>query len=199
MQGIFDSHAHYNDERFAEDRDTLLPQIHSNGVSHILNAGCDIPSSMEGIRLAEQYPYVYTSVGIHPEEADHIPENYLDTLAQLAKHPKVVAIGEIGLDYHYENANTAVQHEIFRQQLDLADQLDLPVIIHSRDATQDTTFIYLSYPVFVYFNYFPIIGNKSVDLHFNVGGLCIDGCRKPFADHLIQHVGILAVFVRNFF
>ena len=138
MQGIFDSHAHYNDERFAEDRDTLLPQIHSNGVSHILNAGCDIPSSMEGIRLAEQYPYVYTSVGIHPEEADHIPENYLDTLAQLAKHPKVVAIGEIGLDYHYENANTAVQHEIFRQQLDLADQLDLPVIIHSRDATQDT-------------------------------------------------------------
>lgn len=138
MQGIFDSHAHYNDERFAEDRESLLPQIHCNGVSHILNAGCDIPSSMDGIRLAEQFPYIYASVGIHPEEVDHIPENYLDTLAQLAKHPKVVAVGEIGLDYHYENANTAIQQKVFCQQLDLADQLSLPVIIHSRDATQDT-------------------------------------------------------------
>lgn len=138
MQGIFDSHAHYNDQRFAEDRDTLLPQIHCNGVSHILNAGCDIPSSMESIRLAEQFPYIYASVGIHPEEIDPLPEDYLTTLSQLAQHPKVVAIGEIGLDYHYENANAESQQNVFIQQLDLADRLDLPVIIHSRDATQDT-------------------------------------------------------------
>lgn len=138
MQGIFDSHAHYNDDRFAEDRDTLLPQIHCNGVSHILNAGCDISSSMESIRLAEQFPYIYAGVGIHPEEVDPLPEDYLATLSQLAKHPKVVAIGEIGLDYHYENADADRQQNMFVQQLDLADKLDLPVIIHSRDATQDT-------------------------------------------------------------
>ncbi len=138
MQGIFDSHAHYNDARFTEDRDTLLPQLHANGVTAILNVGCDLPSSAEVVRMAEQYTFLYAAVGVHPEEAETLPKNYLEEIAPLAKHPKAVAIGEIGLDYHYEKANAAAQQEIFLQQLELADRLNLPVIIHSRDATQDT-------------------------------------------------------------
>lgn len=135
---IFDSHAHYNDQRFLEDQEEIIQQIQDSGVSAVLNAGCDLPSSQSGIRLCEKYHFFYCSVGIHPDGADSLPPDYLAELARLSAHPKVVAIGEIGLDYYYEDPGREVQKKVFEQQLDLAKQLDLPVIIHTRDAAEDT-------------------------------------------------------------
>lgn len=138
LHGIFDSHAHYDDRRFADDRDKLLPHMHADSVAALINVGCDLPSSRKSIALAKQYPFVYAAVGIHPEESVNVDGDYVDRLAELAKEQKVVAIGEIGLDYHYEDTVKPVQKRVFEHQLKLAEQLDLPVIIHSRDAVQDT-------------------------------------------------------------
>lgn len=137
-QNIFDSHAHYNDSRFLEDQQAIIDQIHQSGVSYVLNAGCDLPSSESGIQLSERYPFFYCSVGIHPDGADSLSENYLQQLEALSKHPKAVAIGEIGLDYYYEDPGREIQKKVFEEQLALAKELNLPVIIHARDAWEDT-------------------------------------------------------------
>lgn len=134
---IFDSHAHYNDKRFLEDQETLFPQIHESGVSAVVNIGCDLETSQEVIDLAEKYPWFYCSVGIHPHEAGETPENYLEKLRRLAQHSKVVAIGEIGLDYYYDLSPRELQKKIFEEQLLLAEELNLPVVIHAREATAD--------------------------------------------------------------
>ncbi len=137
MNNIFDSHAHYDDARFDEDRALLLSSLQNNGVRAVLNAGCDMQSSREGIRYAKQYDYFYAAVGIHPQAADEFTPADIQTLRQLAGEEKVVAIGEIGLDYHYETPPREVQKPVFEAQLQLAKELDLPVIIHSREATAD--------------------------------------------------------------
>ncbi len=138
LHGIFDSHAHYDDRRFADDRDELLSRMHQGPVAALINVGCDLPSSQKSITLAKQYPFVYAAVGIHPEESVNADGDYIDRLTALAKEQKVVAIGEIGLDYHYEDTVKPVQKRVFEHQLRLAERLGLPVIIHSRDAAKDT-------------------------------------------------------------
>ncbi len=138
VTNIFDSHAHYDDERYDTDRDELLPQMHRERVCGVLNVGCTLPAAKKTIEIAEKYPFVYASVGIHPEESRSVPTAYLTQLEALAAHDKVVAIGEIGLDYHYDDTDKPSQKRIFAEQLALAERLDLPVIIHSRDAVQDT-------------------------------------------------------------
>lgn len=138
LHGIFDSHAHYDDNRFADDRDELFNRMHQGPVAALINVGCDLPSSKRSIALAKQYPFVYAAAGIHPEESVNVDGDYIDRLAELAAEQKVVAIGEIGLDYHYDNTVKPVQKRVFEHQLKLAERLDLPVIIHSRDAVQDT-------------------------------------------------------------
>ncbi len=138
LHGIFDSHAHYDDPRFDDDRQTLLPAMHRDSVAAILNIGCSLSASEASVSLAKQYPFVYATVGIHPEDSTAVPIDYLDRLAALAKEEKVVAIGEIGLDYHYEDTVKPVQKRVFEEQLALAERLNLPVVIHSRDAVQDT-------------------------------------------------------------
>ncbi len=136
---IFDSHAHYDDPAFDEDRHTLLPELHQQGVSTILNVGANLPRSEQCIALAEQYPFVYAAVGIHPCDVKDSPADYLQALTTLAQQQKVVAIGEIGLDYHYEdNAPKAVQLAFFEAQLQLANEYSLPVIVHDREAHADT-------------------------------------------------------------
>ena len=140
---FFDSHAHYDDARFDEDRHQLLTAMPQNKADYIVNAAADMTSSNEGIQLAEQYSYIYTAVGVHPhgvQELDHSNEGRatLDHLASLADHPKVVAIGEIGLDYYYEHSPREVQRIWFNRQMALAKKLELPVIVHSRDAAQET-------------------------------------------------------------
>ncbi len=138
MEPIFDSHAHYDDEQFDPDRDALLNRIHKQGVSAIVNASSTMESCDTCVRLAQQYPFVYAAVGIHPNEAATLPEDWLDRLRALARRDRVVAIGEIGLDYYYKDPPAEVQKRVLRAQLALAKELDLPVIIHSRDAIMDT-------------------------------------------------------------
>jgi len=135
---IFDSHAHYDDAAFDEDRDRLLPVIHQSGVDRIINIGCSLHSWETSKRLAEQFDFLYFAAGIHPDGVDDLPADYLLQLERVLKHPKAVALGEIGLDYHYEGYDRAAQLRVFEEQLQLAKTLSLPVVIHSREATEDT-------------------------------------------------------------
>lgn len=135
----FESHAHYDDKRFDEDREELLSTLlPASGVDTVVNIGCDVKSSEMSIRLAEKYPYVYASVGVHPHEVGGVNSQTIETLKRLSAHPKAVAIGEIGLDYYYDFNPRELQRFWFRQQLRLAEEVNMPVVIHSRDAAQET-------------------------------------------------------------
>ena len=142
----FDSHAHLDDRRFAEDREEILRDLKNHGVTRIMNIGCDLASSERSIALAEAYDFVYAAVGSHPDDADHVDGKLLDRYRQLASHPKVRAIGEIGLDYHYEDVPRAQQIIAFEEQIELAEALKLPVIVHMREATEDAMAIVKRHP-----------------------------------------------------
>ena len=147
MELIFDTHAHYDDDAFDVDREVLLTAMPAQGVGLILDPGCDIETSQKAVALAEQYPHVYAAVGYHPENCAPYTPADLDTLRELAKCPKVVAIGEIGLDYYWEqNPPRELQQEVFRAQLALARELALPVIVHDRDAHADCFSIVQEFP-----------------------------------------------------
>lgn len=134
---LFDSHAHIDGERFDADRDEVVARAAENGVSYILNAGACMASSARSVALAERYTGVYAAVGIHPHDAKAAEEIDYDKLAVWAAHPKVVAIGEIGLDYYYDFSPREVQQAVFTRQLDVARQTGKPIIIHDRDAHGD--------------------------------------------------------------
>lgn len=143
MQNIFDSHAHYDDPRFDEDREALLGSMAEHGVRAIMNVGNTTHANLAGIELAKRYPFVYCSIGIHPDQAAEIAaqnsRDYLEVIAQQLRYEKAMALGEIGLDYYYDDASPReIQRKIFEEQLALAKDLDVPVIIHDRDAHQDT-------------------------------------------------------------
>lgn len=139
MEQIFDSHAHYDDAVFDEDRDALLERLHREGVCHILNVGADLPGSEASVELARKYPFIHAAVGLHPGCVKEAPPDWLARLEALVTKEKVVAVGEIGLDYHYEdNAPKEAQIAAFEAQLQLAARHDLPVIIHDREAHGDT-------------------------------------------------------------
>ena len=141
----FDTHAHYDDAKFDADRETLLPAVHDFGVELIVDPGCDEVSSRAAIALAEQYPFVYAAVGVHPEELTGW-SGRLDAIRELAAHPKCVAIGEIGLDYYWDASHKEEQKALFRDQLALARELDKPVIVHDREAHGDCFEIVCEYP-----------------------------------------------------
>ncbi|MBQ6601705.1 MAG: TatD family hydrolase [Clostridia bacterium] len=136
--GIFDTHAHYDDSRFDEDRDELITSLKEKGVSHIVNCGCDLRSSLTTLSLAEKYSFIYAAIGVHAHEAEDTTEGDLAEIEKLYSNSRVVAVGEIGLDYHYDFSPRERQLEIFERQLILANKLDLPVIIHDREAHEDT-------------------------------------------------------------
>ena len=138
IRGIFDTHAHYDDERFNEDREALLALLPQKGVCGVVNCGTTVASSLFSAQLAEQYDYIYAAAGIHPEEANGITDADFAALLPLYDHPKVVAVGEIGLDYYWDGVPKETQRDVFARQLDLANQLHLPVIIHDREAHEDT-------------------------------------------------------------
>ncbi len=135
---FFDSHAHYDDKRFDTDREALLESMQQKKVSYILNAASNTDSSLQGINLAKEYDFVYASVGVHPHDAAEITEETMQVLEEYIKQPKVVAVGEIGLDYYYDYSPRDVQQYWFRRQIQLARDVKKPIIIHMRDATQDT-------------------------------------------------------------
>ena len=135
---LFDTHAHMDDSSFDADRAGLLESLPGQGISLLMNPGCSYASSRNAISLAEQYDYIYAAVGSHPDVADEVDDALIAQYRELCKqHPKVKAIGEIGLDYHYEDIPRQIQKRAFRMQMALAAELDLPVIVHEREAHED--------------------------------------------------------------
>ncbi len=142
---IFDSHAHYDDTQFDEDRDALLTSMEELGVGTIVNAAADPDGWDRVVELTEKYPQVYGMVGAHPDEVGKMNDQALERMRDLLKLPKMVAVGEIGLDYHWNVESEDLQKDWFIRQLDLARDLEMPVNIHSRDATEDTLEIMRKY------------------------------------------------------
>ncbi len=138
MRLIFDSHAHYDDEAFNEDRIDILKNLPEKGIFCVVNVGTCIETSKKAIEIASTYDYIWASIGIHPTYTNELKTEFIDKLKELAKDEKVVAIGEIGLDYHYGKETVNEQKEMFEKQLELAIELDKPVIIHNREAHLDT-------------------------------------------------------------
>ena len=142
ITNIFESHAHFDDERYDPDRDELISSLKEKGIEAVVNIGADMKGSRATMEYVDKYDFVYGAVGVHPEYANDVDYT---ALREFSRHPKIVAIGEIGLDYHYEGYNRDEQITAFKKQLELAKEVDLPVIIHSRDATQDTLDILKEY------------------------------------------------------
>ncbi len=144
---LFDTHAHLNDEAFDRDREALLAGLPEKGVGLVMNAGCSLEASRQSVELANQYPWLYAAVGSHPDAADEVNAEVLEEYRKLCKlNPKVKAIGEIGLDYHYEDIPRDIQQKAFRMQMELARELDLPVIVHEREAHEDGMAIVREFP-----------------------------------------------------
>lgn len=139
INNIFDTHAHYADSAFDEDREAVLAELPSKGVSYVMLASSSVKDTAENAQLAGCYDYIYAASGVHPESVDTDPEDYLNIVRKTAlSSPKIKAIGEIGLDYHYEGYDREKQIRFFEEQIVLAKELGLPIIVHSRDATEDT-------------------------------------------------------------
>ncbi len=138
MTPIFDTHAHYDDEAFDEDRDALLAELPENGIARVVNVGASLASCGRTIELMNRYDYIYGAIGVHPSETAELNDDAFEWLRQQCRLEKCVAVGEIGLDYYWDEPDRELQKEWFRRQLNLARELAKPVIIHSRDAAKDT-------------------------------------------------------------
>ena len=137
IDNIFDSHAHYDDEKFDGDRNEIIEKVFSSGVCGVINCGCDVESSRKSLELCKSFEKFFCAVGIHPHSAED-EQDMLGEVFSMVNNEKVVAVGEIGLDYHYDFSDRKTQKEVFEKQLVFANENDFPVIVHSREATQDT-------------------------------------------------------------
>ena len=135
---IFDTHAHYDDDAFDEDRDALLSGMKAQNVEYIVNIGASMASSERSVKLAEKYPFVYAAVGVHPDEVGEMDEEKFAKLREWTSHEKVKAVGEIGLDYYWDKEGHDLQKHWFMRQMELAHEVKLPMIVHSREAAKDT-------------------------------------------------------------
>lgn len=142
---IFDTHAHYDDEAFDEDREALLNRMKEGGVGRIVNIGANMETSQRTVELTGQYDFMYGAVGVHPSDTGDMTQDDIETLREWSREPKILAIGEIGLDYHYPEPAREIQKNWFIRQLMLAQEENLPVVIHSRDAAADTLEILKEY------------------------------------------------------
>ena len=171
---IFDTHAHYDDRQFEEDREELLGSMRENGVELIVDAASDIASWDKIEQLTDRYPFIYGAIGVHPDEVGELDEEKMKRMEQLLAREKMVAVGEIGLDYYWDKENRDLQKMWFIRQLELARQLDLPVIIHSREAAADTMEIMKQYAgelsgVIHCFSYSPEQAKEYVKMGFYLG------------------------------
>lgn len=176
---IFDTHAHYDDEAFDQDREQLLKELHGKGVAFIVNIGASMDSTRKTLKLAEKYPFLYAAIGVHPSETEELTKEDILWLKEKACQPKVVAIGEIGLDYHWQEPDKEIQKKWFEEQLYLASEVKLPVVVHSRDAARDTLEILRSWQnsktggVIHCFSYGKEIAREYLDMdyYFGIGGV----------------------------
>ena len=171
---LFDTHAHMDDRAFREDRDVLLKGLSEKGVGLVMNPGCSLESSKNAVALAEKYDFVYAAVGSHPDAADEVNEEVLEEYRKLCKlSPKVKAIGEIGIDYHYEDIPRDLQLKAFRMQMELARELDMPVIVHEREAHEDGMAVVKEFPqvkgVFHCYSGSAEMARQLVDLGWYIG------------------------------
>lgn len=171
---IFESHAHYDSSKFAEDREELLNSMQENGIGTIINVGATWKSVTTVLALAKEYPFIYAALGLHPDEVGDLNEERFEFLRKQCQHEKVVAIGEIGLDYYWDNESHDVQKEWFIKQLHLARELDLPIIIHSREAAEDTLHIMKEHAkglrgVIHCFSYSKELAEEYVKMGFYIG------------------------------
>jgi TatD DNase family protein len=171
---LIDTHTHLDDARFNDDREATIQRARQAGIDTFITIGCDLTTSRAAVQLAEQYPFVYASVGVHPHEVRHIGDDWYGELRRLASSQKVVAYGEIGLDYHYNHSPPKDQRERFREQVCLAKELRLPIVIHTREAQEDTIRILQEEKasevggVFHCFSGDPWLAKEALDLGFNV-------------------------------
>lgn len=135
---IIDSHAHLDDIRFDDDRDMIIRNLEGNGIELVLNIGADLKTSIASVSLADKYENIYAAVGVHPHSVKEMDNSTIEILKAFAKRDKVVAIGEIGLDFYYDNSPRDTQRKWFKEQLKLAKEVNLPIIIHTREAAQET-------------------------------------------------------------
>lgn len=174
---IFETHAHYEDEQYNDDRENLLREIFSAGIGKIVNVGSTMETSRKSVELAKAYPQIYAAVGVHPSEIDCLTQDSFEELKTMAAQEKVVAIGEIGLDYYWEKDEKVrmQQQQVFRQQLELAREVKLPVIIHSRDAAADTMAILKDEPkrenpgIIHCYSYSPEMAEEFIKLGYYIG------------------------------
>ena len=135
---IFDSHSHYNDEKFNEDMEEVLNDVYKTGVTRLIVAGYNIASSKEAIEIANKHEFIHAICGVSPNDVSNLPKDYLTQIKEMALNKDIVAIGEIGLDYYWNKENKELQQQIFIEQIKLANALDLPIVIHTREAVMDT-------------------------------------------------------------
>lgn len=135
---LFDSHAHYNDEKFDIDREEIIQSIYNEGITSVVNAGYSLESSKKAIEIAKKHDFIYATVGISPNDIEDLPIDYKEQIIKMANEKKVVAIGEIGLDYYWNKEKKEKQKQIFMEQIEIANQMNLPIVIHTRDAIMDT-------------------------------------------------------------
>ncbi len=138
---LIDTHTHLDDARYNDDRDAVIIRAREAGVEAFVTIGCDLTTSRAAVALADRFPFVYASIGVHPHEVKQIRDGWYDEFRRLAKNKNVLAYGEIGLDYHYNHSSPKEQRDRFREQIQVARELSLPVIIHTRDAQEDTVTI----------------------------------------------------------
>lgn len=179
---IFETHAHYDDDAFDTDRDELLSSMQENGIGVVVNACASVGGLHKTIALMEKYPFVYGAIGVHPDDADKMTQDTLEEIRSLSKHEKAVAIGEIGLDYywHKEKEEHRIQQEMFRAQMDIAREVKLPFMVHSREAAEDTLQIVREYVnggmyggIIHCFSYGKEIAREylNMGLHLGIGGV----------------------------
>jgi TatD DNase family protein len=172
---IFDTHAHYDDEQFDQDREELLLSMKEAGIGNIVNVGANMASSERALELSDQYDFIYAAVGVHPSDSAELNDENIEKLKSMSAHDKCVAIGEIGLDYYWPEPDHELQKKWFRRQLKLAGEVKKPVIIHSRDAAQDTVSILREENagslggVVHCFSYSKEIAQECVDMGFYIG------------------------------
>ena len=171
---LIDTHVHLDDPRFDPDRDAIFQRAHEAGVERFVTIGCDLSTSHAAVQLATIHPNVYATIGVHPHEVKRIEPTWYAELRQLAHRPKVVAFGEVGLDYHYDHSPREIQRQRFREQIELAQSLALPLVIHTREAQEDTMAILQEEHaekvggVFHCFSEDPAFAKRALDLGFHL-------------------------------